>query len=241
METIVVEKLNQVNREFYSKVAPYFDETRDYAWSGWNEVIPLLKEQDDLKVLDVGCGNGRFGFFLKNNLPNFNPANYTGIDYDPELLNKAQENLPKGAFILEDLLNYDFSKPSLRAPYDLICLFGVLHHIPGYKNRLALLLSLKNLLSESGMLFFSTWEFVRMPGFSKKIVPWEKSGIDPSLIGPDDYLLSWSRGADAVRYCHYVSPSEASKLCEEAGLQTIREFVSTTKGDSYNHYFITGV
>jgi 2-polyprenyl-3-methyl-5-hydroxy-6-metoxy-1,4-benzoquinol methylase len=60
------ERLNTINREFYRVTAHDFDETRGQPWPGWKRVLPYLKLP--LSVLDVGCGNGRFGVFLAQNL-----------------------------------------------------------------------------------------------------------------------------------------------------------------------------
>ena len=54
--------LNDLNRRFYETVAIDFDATRQQAWAGWERLLPYLHAP--LSILDIGCGNGRFGAFL---------------------------------------------------------------------------------------------------------------------------------------------------------------------------------
>ena len=72
MQQETIKMLNQLNRDFYYRVADDFSESRQYYWPGWQK-IPLFfkKNQQNAKkiqVLDVGCGNARFAKFLKKNI-----------------------------------------------------------------------------------------------------------------------------------------------------------------------------
>ena len=83
-----IKKLNQLNRDFYQQVAIDFDQTRQHLWPGWNKLISHLQQlqtkHKPLKVLDLGCGNGRFGQFLANSFPGIK-INYLGVDNNPQL------------------------------------------------------------------------------------------------------------------------------------------------------------
>jgi 2-polyprenyl-3-methyl-5-hydroxy-6-metoxy-1,4-benzoquinol methylase len=66
MQEGIVTQLNQLNTHFYQIVASDFDESRQYFWSGWDSCLPELHKLvsetgGKLQVLDLGCGNGRFG------------------------------------------------------------------------------------------------------------------------------------------------------------------------------------
>src|SRR5262245_36904942 len=98
MDSQTVARLNQINREFYRVTAGRFDESRQQAWPGWERLAGHLqidssgKPQTPLTVLDVGCGNGRFGRFLAQRFGT-DAIRYHGLDSSPALLERAREGL----------------------------------------------------------------------------------------------------------------------------------------------------
>src|SRR4051812_21279538 len=86
MDDSTIRYLNDLNHRFYETVAAEFDATRQTAWQGWHQLIPYLMPR--LTVLDVGCGNGRFGVFLADRLGSAN-LHYHGIDSSVALLASA--------------------------------------------------------------------------------------------------------------------------------------------------------
>ena len=85
MDTQVAHILNDATSAFYCRCAQSFSDTRQSPWRGWEPLLPPLKALCDstdgrpLRILDVGCGNGRFLRFLEQHLPSQALA-YTGID-----------------------------------------------------------------------------------------------------------------------------------------------------------------
>ena len=78
--------LNAINRAFYREGAAEFSAPRDHPWPGWTRVAELVASArlaEPLEVLDVGCGNGRFGWFLAKRRPELR---YLGLDASAELL-----------------------------------------------------------------------------------------------------------------------------------------------------------
>lgn len=59
--------------------------------------------QNNISVLDVGCGYGDFYNFLKKRYKNFN---YTGIDISEKIIKKAKENNSFANFECADVLDY---------------------------------------------------------------------------------------------------------------------------------------
>ena len=61
MKDDTARRLLAINRSFYQRHAADFARTRRQAWAGWQRLLPLLRGR--ARLLDVGCGNGRFGRF----------------------------------------------------------------------------------------------------------------------------------------------------------------------------------
>src|SRR5690349_13038237 len=90
MDAAAIQRLNAINREFYRTVADEFDTTRGKAWPGWMRLLPAVGHPSELSVLDAGCGNGRFGVFLSQNLPR-TTIHYHGIDNNAALIDHARQ------------------------------------------------------------------------------------------------------------------------------------------------------
>ena len=73
------ERLDGINREFYSAQSAAFDATRDHPWPGWERTLAVAPAwPQDGRVLDLGCGNGRFARFLAAS--GVDPFEYVGLD-----------------------------------------------------------------------------------------------------------------------------------------------------------------
>src|SRR5689334_7202269 len=86
MDAATIRRLNVINREFYAATADRFEALRHNAWPGWKPLIPFLHES--MSVLDVGCGNGRFGKFVSRYAAN--SLRYHGVDNNARLLEHAR-------------------------------------------------------------------------------------------------------------------------------------------------------
>ena len=116
--------LLKLNKKFYLKTQKYFNTSRQSPWPGWKKLLPHLQVRN-LQVLDLGCGNGRFGKFLAEH----RQIDYTGIDNNQYLLDRCGEVLPHATLINQDLLKPwpIKEKPACRqGRFDLIVLFAVL-------------------------------------------------------------------------------------------------------------------
>src|SRR5215216_2276581 len=92
MDQDTARHLNDINRHFYEVTAESFDQTRQSPWPGWEALLPYLApQQAPLSVLDVGCGNGRFGVFLTKHLGI--DVHYHGVDNNAALLERARQAL----------------------------------------------------------------------------------------------------------------------------------------------------
>jgi SAM-dependent methyltransferase len=197
--------------------------TRSRPWPGWAQLLPHLTAP--LRVLDVGCGNGRFGLFLVQHL---GPGvTYHGIDTSPALLAHARAVLP-GALLEERDALADLPGES----YNLAALFGVLHHVPGAARREGLLRALAARITPGGQLAFSCWRFHEYERFRQRCARWP-AGWDRET---GDYLLDWRQGTRALRYCHYVDDAEHAALVAATGLDEVLTFRGDGADGALNCY-----
>lgn len=231
MDSSTVTYLNSLNREFYRITAPHFNATRQQAWAGWQQVLPYL--QSPIRVLDIACGNGRFAQFLQQSLHSID-IDYTGIDSDPTLLAYANDALhPLG--IKFQLLEQDILQTPLpNATYDLVVLFGLMHHIPSWQNRRQFLSDAAQCVADGGLLIFACWRFLDVESLKKRLVDWPAEHDREA----NDYLLDWRRGEHALRYCHYVDDDEHKRLIEATGLGHVLTFRADGRNNALNQYSI---
>lgn len=229
----IIQRLNAINREFYEIIAHEFDQTRGQAWIGWNEILPHIPAADPLSVLDVGCGNGRFGVFLSENLNC--RIDYHGVDNNPALLSYASTALSSRDNLSATLEQRDIiESPLATSDHDLVVAFGVIHHIPGYHNRQMFVRQLAQCLKSGGLLAFACWRFYEIERLRDRIVTWSDDLADK--VEKHDYLLDWRRGERALRYCHYVDDAENQALVSATGLNLFAQFRADGAGGTANYY-----
>ena len=258
MEPAIVKKLTLLNQDFYKNVAREFSATREFFQPGWQRfwkkitcVKSSLALSANLKILDIGCGNGRFLDFLQMQIKNFQ---YLGIDGNPELLKIANKRL-----LTKDNLqinNIRFLQKNISADdnwlkgfknkyglFDIIVCFALLHHIPGFQNRLLLLQNLRKLLIPGGYLALSLWNFESDARFLEHIISWKDSDLQISVkqLESQDFLLTWGNNMKTLRYCHNFTKGEANRIVSQLtgkGRQHSDYFKADGKNGDLNHYLI---
>ena len=231
MREEVVEQLLALNREFYRQFAAPFAQTRANPQPGFFRLLEYIPK-DSQALLDVGCGEGRFGRFL---FDHDLIQRYTGVDFSEELLEIAADRVD-GEFERRDL-----SRPDCLAglgEYAIVACLATLQHIPGRHNRLALLGEMGRHLETAGLILLSTWQFLDSVRQERKVVEWSEAGIDPAAVEPNDYLLTWNRGGLGLRYVTYIGPDETARLAEEAGLHIVDQFRSDGREENLNLYTV---
>jgi tRNA (uracil-5-)-methyltransferase TRM9 len=226
MDSTTRQRLNQINREFYRLTAEDFDQSRSQPWPGWDILLPYLRTP--LTVLDVGCGNGRFGVFLYQNLGT--NLTYYGIDSNLVLLERARIALSgvEACLELRDILE----DPLSPGEFTFVALFGVLHHIPGLEQRQLFMRELARRVAPGGHLAFAAWRFYDFERFRERVVPWSKD----VQVERHDYLLDWRRGTPGLRYCHFVDDTEHATLVAATGLTEILSFRADGQSNDVNRY-----
>lgn len=130
---------NRTNKELYHRynLVNYQDNHPELALERDKEeksrILPLLNVQPDSKILDIGCGVGRWGDEL---LPIVEKGIYVGVDFSKKLLDVAVEHFSEtsknnfrfceGRF--QDLLSV-LKENDVYSKYDVIIVTGVLTYI----------------------------------------------------------------------------------------------------------------
>jgi len=178
------------------------------------------------RLLDVGCGTGRFAIGLWAQLGMI--KKYVGIDVNPKSIEWCKKYIEpnfKNSFFLrinaenelynpegEKILN-KFQFPFEATSFDIIQLYSVFSHMVG--DDVAIYLNEFNrLLPLSGNVFFTT--------FSENDVPnWE--------VNPKNYRIDWRGPLHGVRFNFLF----LKKSIENAGFEIIKyDYATETDGQS---------
>lgn len=134
--------------EYYTKKHGYLDPgDTNYINSLVNRLISEGKIKKSHKILEIGCGKGRFSIpLLKRGY------NLTCIDLSKELLSEFKKNISRGMKV--KILNGDFNKiaQKLRGRFDFIIGFYILHHLDNLKISFG---SMHTMLKKNGKIIFS--------------------------------------------------------------------------------------
>lgn len=240
MRNEIQAQLLALNRQFYATVGAEFDRTRQGLPAGMVQLAELLHRAGPLlRVLDAGCGNGRFARALAQAGVQ---GSYLGVDADAALLRLARKQTSALPNLVAEYRAADLAAPDWSdalqdaAPFDAVISLAALHHFPGIALRRRLVADLAGLLASGGVLALSTWQFLTSARLSDKLAPWAEIGLDPADVEPGDALLPWNQGAYALRYVHQLELPEVEALAADAGLQVVESFRADGKAGDLNLY-----
>ncbi len=242
MKQATRDALHELNLRFYEAQADAFSGSRSRPWPGCARVLEALVHAGHgrVRVLDIGCGNGRL---LPPLRARFGAAlDYTGLDASARLLALAQERYadPAVRFVRADFLREPPAHALPEGPFELVALFGVVHHVPGADARRALLAAAAERVAAGGLLAYTLWRCDEDPRFARRSARGQALAarkLEGHVLDPGDHLLGF--GADAVRYCHRVDPTEAERLIAATALEPIARFhADTATGTGGNDYCV---
>lgn len=200
----------------YNSIADKYSRVREKDWKEFGFLFDKYLSSED-KVLDLGCGNGRFYPVLKK-------ADYLGIDVSSKLIEIAKSNYPEAKFevsAIESISDKSFDK---------IYSIAVLHHIPSHELRLEFLKEIKRALKNNGYLILTVWnlkEKVKKRGF-----------LDWFRLDRGDVFLPWYGSKDT--YFHCFNLEELVQLGKEAGFEIIDKGEILVGERPYSNFYIVG-
>lgn len=233
------EVLLELNRRFYEEYAVEFSATRQQPWQGWRQLLDRYAgRRDELSILDLGCGNGRFAAACDRQLSC--AWRYVGLDSSPGLIKEARARFKRlevraAKASVGDLLAPE--QPLPKGPFDLVTLFGIMHHVPGVKARESLLARAASRVAPGGLMAVSFWQLGDSERLMERVVPPSDVGLTPKALAADEYLLRWGDG-DGVRYCHHSGPEEATRIAATTCLTPIETYRADGKGGGMNLYWL---
>lgn len=227
--------LLKYSMEVYDDIAVQFSKTRNGFWSDLNFLIDYAKS--GLKILDLGCGNGRLLNALKDK-----EVQYVGVDNSEKLLSEAQKNYPeyKDKFWKADALNLPFAENE----FDMIYSIAVLQHIPSKEYRMKFLKECLRTLKKDGKLVLTVWLVKNGSNHYKKannIFQRVKSLLKLSDFDYGDVMIPFV--VDNVnlgdRYIHAFSLKELVMLVRKAGFKLIDSgYTKDDLGKKRNIYIV---
>jgi SAM-dependent methyltransferase len=221
-------KIQEIVKANYADIAGEFDVTRKKVV--WPQLLDLVSDLPaGARVLDVGCGNGRFLEAL-----NGKQIDYLGVDNSSQLIKLAQRNYPDRRFLDGDVLALDQLADS---NFDYVFSIAVLHHLPGKKLQREALEQMAQKLAPTGRLVISVWNLWSQPKYRKLILAsYFKYLFTSQRLDWGDILFFWknSRGVKvSERYYHAFSPRQLKKISHEANLKIVQVIK-----DKFNYYLV---
>jgi SAM-dependent methyltransferase len=234
MDNATMERLLDLNRQFYQDFGQQFSATRMRLQPGVKRVLDDLPPK--ARLLDLGCGNGELWRALKEN---GHRGAYIGLDFSSALINIARTKADgdaKATFIQADLSQYGWSDNLPDDGFDIVLAFAVLHHLPGRVLPLRILKEVRRLLVAEGLFYHSQWQFLNSERLRQRIQPWQAIGLSADHVDPGDYLLDWRRGGYGMRYVHHYNLNELADLAAESGFELLESFLSDGHGGNLGLY-----
>jgi len=235
------QEIKQDLESFYNSEAKKYAETRKKFWHEEKAILdaitPLFEKNDKVRVLEFGCGSGRFATLLNQNFPD--KFDYVWIDLSDELLSYASNANPNLTFFQWDITK--LIKKFDQESFDLIVWTSSFQHIPTNKERSFLMKNFYRLLDYDGILLMTNWSLSKW--FVKKHRKAVLKARFLSLIQFDrsksrDIMVPWTdtkTGKVYERYYHFFSLKELQSLSDFAWLNTkLNVFVDQDTNFTYN-------
>lgn len=211
--------MKQEVQKSYDSIAKEFSQTRNYAWPEFAYFEPYV--QKGMKVLDLGCGNGRVYEYLQQK-----NIDYTGFDLSQGLLDEAQKKYPETTFVQGNMVSLPFEDNT----FDQVWSIASFHHLQNQTDRKQCLAEIRRVLKPGGKLLMTSWNLLQKKYRSqlfKNIV-----SCKWMTVSIYDFNIPWKNADGSVkadRYYHAFTPSRLRRLLQNAGFEMVDEFYTRKK------------
>jgi len=217
----------------YEDIAEAFNETRKKPMKPLvYDIVEKLSIKDGDKILDIGCGNGRFLDVLINKKNNIN-WDYLGVDNSTKLIQYAREKYSNKF----EVINIIDLKEIKKNNFKYIFSWAVFHHLPGNNLRLKFLQDTYNLIDFDGVVVFSVWKLRnRKNFFGLSLRSFLEQILRGRILDFGDLIFNWKgnkNGEIRSRYYHAFSKKSLLKLISKTNFK-IEKFLE----DNFNYYYI---
>jgi len=208
MDRKIADELLVETRENYDGFAESFSRTRNRIWP---EMVSLASGRFNAgdKVLDIGCGNGRYYQFF-----NERGADYCGVDNSKNLIAASVKKFPEAKFIVADALSLPFADNE----FDMAVSVAVLHHISSKEYRKRFFEEAWRVLKPGGCLIVVVWDLRPLSMIKtkqwKRLKSFLKSQINIALgrqnFDAGDFFIPWQNNYQ--RYVHSFTIGGLKKI-----------------------------
>jgi SAM-dependent methyltransferase len=219
-------------QNFYDATAESFSGTRQRVWPEFAHIAAEIvayaekkaggKDIQTLRVLELGCGDGRLlGYLQAHTLYTYD---YTGVDISYNLLAIADQHYPHARRVHEDMIRFSVAQAE-KTPesYDIIIAVASFHHLPTVATRRYTLAGLYQSLVYDGKIImtnrcYSDWfkkKFRREIGRARVL-----SLLTLGYKSKDDIMvprLRNDRSLVAHRLYHVFGQLELTRLMQQEG------------------------
>jgi ubiquinone/menaquinone biosynthesis C-methylase UbiE len=182
-------------------------------WLEMEYFLEKLNFTNDIKILDVGCGNWRFLWELLNTFwEKINTTHYTWADLSSGLLEEAKKDYSDFDFHELNMLDLD----SLKWEYSDIFFYASFHHLQSIEDRRVVLKKTFDLLQKWWKVYMTNWALnsdLNKKRYSEAQIP-DSQNIYWSI--DFNIKLAWND-----RYYHCFSLEELKILSQDIWFRVI--------------------
>lgn len=176
----------------YKHIATHFDKTRFALWPGVTGFLDSLATH--AKVLDVGCGNGKYLSYRPD-------IDMVGCDTCSELVDIASNKSGSNVIVVDG-----HTLPWGEATFDAVICVAVLHHLSTCEHRLQFMGEIVRVMKPGGQSFITVWHH-----HGKKHTSADMTG--------KHVFIPWTHATGGIyqRYYYMFGESELVELVSECG------------------------